>query len=297
MESAADIAKQIFIHQCLQIFGFSFLFWDHIISLEAEVRHIWARPKGRSAYIFFIHRYSALLGNISVIIITLLTTVRPQKCANESLLIYRQVLLFFTQAVIYVLTVELTLWLIMRIKWTLIAQKSTVAPMELGTTAGCQRGPSHNTAIRLAGAWEASFSCDTILFVLTLIKTYQLQRKSVLKTNLISLILRDAYMESVLRLMALANLLNILTFYIYLLICNFVPQFAPLYLRGGLSTFATCISVTMVSHMMLNLHESTEEGLYSTTVNTDTMIYMANPPAGTEAISYVFSTVFEDEYL
>ncbi|KAF8874539.1 hypothetical protein BD779DRAFT_1566256, partial [Infundibulicybe gibba] len=52
--------------------------------------------------------------------------------------------------------------------------------------------------------------------------------------------------------MALSNLANILTFY-----------FCGPFLRGGLSTFSTSISVTMMSRLMLNLHETANVGIFS----------------------------------
>ncbi|KAJ7484839.1 hypothetical protein B0H11DRAFT_1162530 [Mycena galericulata] len=51
---------------------------------------------------------------------------------------------------------------------------------------------------------------------------------------------------------ALANLVNIITFFIG---GSLVP--------GSLATFATCMSVTMISRLMLNLHKRTEYGIFS----------------------------------
>ncbi|KAG7086843.1 hypothetical protein E1B28_002764 [Marasmius oreades] len=74
-------------------------------------------------------------------------------------------------------------------------------------------------AIRLAAAWEALFVYDTILFVLTLHKTWRERprRRGIVMTEgrvylpLLSLILRDGAIYYA--VMALANLVNILTFY------------------------------------------------------------------------------------
>ncbi|KAF8071654.1 hypothetical protein FPV67DRAFT_889162 [Lyophyllum atratum] len=53
--------------------------------------------------------------------------------------------------------------------WVLFGQKS--APAEQGS--GCHIGLERITAIRLAGAWEALFVYDTILFCLTMAKTWK----------------------------------------------------------------------------------------------------------------------------
>ncbi|KAG5734400.1 hypothetical protein E4T56_gene7159 [Termitomyces sp. T112] len=66
--------------------------------------------------------------------------------------------------------------------------------------------------------------------------------------------------------MAFANLANILTFYL----CG------P-FMRGGLSTFASGISVTMISRLMLNLHENANAGIYSTMTHNTHMEYISPP--------------------
>jgi len=122
---------------------------------------------------------------------------------------------------------------------------------------------SQDTAIRLAGAWEALFVYDLLIFSLTLRKTWKARKDhSITGINvpLISLILRDGAIYFA--VMALCNLSNILTFYL----CG------P-FLRGGLSTFASSISVTMMSRLMLNLHETAELGIMSTTEQTMDIAY------------------------
>ncbi|KAG1732498.1 hypothetical protein EDB19DRAFT_1733757 [Suillus lakei] len=58
--------------------------------------------------------------------------------------------------------------------------------------------------------------------------------------------------------MALSNIPNILTFYI-----------GSVGLRGSLSTFTGCISVTLVSRLMLNLHRTIDTGILSTPAQDD----------------------------
>ncbi|KAG1824937.1 uncharacterized protein BJ212DRAFT_1323397 [Suillus subaureus] len=57
------------------------------------------------------------------------------------------------------------------------------------------------------------------------------------------------------RAMTLINLPNILTYY-YIT-------------RGNLATLTSCMSVTFVSRLVLNLHESTDDGIFSTTIRDD----------------------------
>ncbi|KAK0437462.1 uncharacterized protein EV420DRAFT_1588018 [Desarmillaria tabescens] len=70
------------------------------------------------------------------------------------------------------------------------------------------------------------------------------------------------------RAMALATLSNVLTFYVcsisslitFGLMCE---QLAGPFLRGGLSSFASSVSVTLMSRLVLNLHQTTDTGVMS----------------------------------
>ncbi|KAF8874545.1 hypothetical protein BD779DRAFT_1678688 [Infundibulicybe gibba] len=138
-------------------------------------------------------------------------------------------------------------------QWALLGQQNRVAQK----LPGCHIGISHDTSMRLAAAWVALFAYDSIIFVLTLAKTWQAGRK--IKINrplpIIALLLRDGSIYFA--VMALANLANILTFY-----------FCGPFLRGGLSTFSNDISVTMMSRLMLNLHETATVGIFSGPIST-----------------------------
>ncbi|KIM64890.1 hypothetical protein SCLCIDRAFT_1212993 [Scleroderma citrinum Foug A] len=63
--------------------------------------------------------------------------------------------------------------------------------------------------------------------------------------HLVALLLRDGSIYFV--FMACAVLSNIISFYVF-----------PSLLRGVFTTFSICVAVTMVSRLMLNLHQSTD---------------------------------------
>ncbi|KAJ3991063.1 hypothetical protein F5050DRAFT_1342829 [Lentinula boryana] len=44
------------------------LLYDHLLTLDLEVQHIWAQPKRRSAIWYFILRYLVSCGEISVLV-------------------------------------------------------------------------------------------------------------------------------------------------------------------------------------------------------------------------------------
>jgi len=140
--------------------------------------------------------------------------------------------------------------------WSLVGQQSTFPTI----TAGCHMALSDKTGIHIAVAWEALFVYDSLVLVLTLLKTYNARHRhnftSTGRTNIVSLVLRDGAIYYA--VMATANLANLLTFYL-----------ADALLKGCLSSFASCLSVTMMSRLMLNLHSTATSGIFSTFPTSD----------------------------
>ncbi|KIM74721.1 hypothetical protein PILCRDRAFT_695652 [Piloderma croceum F 1598] len=84
--------------------------------------------------------------------------------------------------------------------------------------------------------------------------------------------------------MALANLANILTFYL-----------ARPTLRGCLSLCASCISVTMMSRFMLNLHSAASAGIFSTLPTSDASNGMAFTPRVPNNLPFVMNTSYHTD--
>ncbi|RDB22108.1 hypothetical protein Hypma_010738 [Hypsizygus marmoreus] len=269
---AVDAAQQILIHNYFHLVAVSVLLYDHLMTFGNEVDYLWRRSKARSAYWFFLHRYFAFFGNIVVMILGF-TTLSAQRFAFVAHSLNFTIVSFFQILVCVLLTLRIYALYSCSLRilaymvgsgtivagvlcWTLFGQKITSA----GHGSGCHIGLSSDTAIRLAGAWEALFVYDSILFTLTMAKTWRgrhefpFNRASV---PVIYLIFRDGAIYFA--VMALANFANIMTFY-----------FCGPFMRGGLSTFGSAISVTMMSRLMLNLHESADAGIHSTTLSVFT---------------------------
>ncbi|KAF8876004.1 hypothetical protein BD779DRAFT_1804446 [Infundibulicybe gibba] len=141
--------------------------------------------------------------------------------------------------------------------WAVFANQNTTVSQQM---FDCHTGLSYDTSKRLAIAWEALFAYDSIVFALTVMKTWRAGRNIEIRARrlpIITLLLRDGAIYFA--VMALSNLANILTFY-----------FCGPFLRGGLSEFSTTssISVTMMSRFMLNLHETGDVGIFSTQIST-----------------------------
>ncbi|KAJ3520567.1 hypothetical protein NMY22_g12697 [Coprinellus aureogranulatus] len=234
------------------------LFYDHALTLKLEIAHLWTRPKTPSAHWFFINRYFAFFTNISVLILANVTLehdvkrffliipwLRVLNFILFRLLLGLRVYALYNRSkahLAYILGSGIVLAGIAC--YVMFGQKGKVAEV-----AGCHTGLSKNTtscidavssgislAISgLAGAWEALFVFDSILFAFTLYKTLRERRDhriTGININLITLILRDG--------------------------C--------LYFASALLIFEAAFQHLRVamSRMMLNLHQTADEGIYST---------------------------------
>ncbi|KAF9066683.1 hypothetical protein BDP27DRAFT_1404260 [Rhodocollybia butyracea] len=235
------------------------LFYDHLITLHSEIRLLWKRPKNASGYLFFVNRYLAL-GNIVTAVALFPNSFTPSifrpvtegvVFAIFSLRIYalygcrRVVLLAFT--IITISGTVISIW------FSLPKDPST--PSNLG----CQIILSPNDGSTTAVGWEGLMVADAILFSLTIRKAYQVHFSlSGIKVgrSLLSVVVRDGSLYFL--VMTLLNLANIISLHVA----------SPL--QGNLSAFVGCLSVTLTSRMILNLHEAADTGLY--TDHTTTVI-------------------------
>ncbi|KAJ7330503.1 hypothetical protein DFH08DRAFT_967038 [Mycena albidolilacea] len=234
------------------------LFFDHLITLDIEINLLWRRGKSFSAYWFFINRYFGFLSGIAVLALPFLT-VSPETCQNYSFI--RELILVATQAIastIMVLRVyalygrsRRVLWFLCVLALGLVAisvfsftQQQAIRATILG---GCHFNLSEKTSYHLASSWEALFIFDTAIFILTIYNAYTTRRRMMPTASLYTRIIHDGAI-----VMALANLVNIATFYF----ADSVSIFP-----GGFATVASTISITMISRLILNLHEHANAGL------------------------------------
>uniref|UniRef100_A0A0W0G9Q8 DUF6533 domain-containing protein n=1 Tax=Moniliophthora roreri TaxID=221103 RepID=A0A0W0G9Q8_MONRR len=255
------------IHEITQVVAVSFLYWDHLITLGDEVKHVWAHPKSRSSFLFLFLRYFGLTSNTSVLILAKsplshdlqslqsLSTDPPHFIPNlfsaTVLLTLRIYALFNCDKRILVFLCGSAVIFLGMAAYFLVGQEKVRYPIEIG----CHIGISHQTALGLSGVWTALFAYDAILFLLTTSRTYRYWLRSRFefgteRLTLVSLMFRDGAIYFF--VMAMATLSNILTFHL-----------SGPFMRGGLSSFASCVSVTLMCRLMLNLHASADTGIYT----------------------------------
>lgn len=282
---------QILRHNYLHFFAITCLYYDHFLTFEGEVEFIWKRRKSHSSLWFFLNRYLAFFGNLVVTVLGF-TTLSDTSCRHYSL--FRQILLIVQQVIVCTLLTLRTYALYGRSSrvlrfllgsgfvlagvclWAMFGQKS--APSQIGS--GCHIGLSKVTAIRLASAWEALFVYDCFIFGLTVAKAWSTRRDhdiTGINVPLVTLVLRDGALYFA--VIGFGNFMNMVSFY-----------FGGPFLRGGLSTFASNLSVTMMSRLMLNLHESAEEGNLSTVQTNTNVDYASNYETGVVELDTVCSS-------
>lgn len=253
--------------------GNSILIYDHMITLPEEIAFIWRRPKALFAILFLLNRYIALLGNICGLVMDFVH-VSDESCSKYAL--YRQLAIFLQTAIVCVMMTirtyalygcskRLLTWMtIVMIALAGLACADTFGQfsgnVETVPEVGCNETFSKAVATRIGLAYVALFVFDLFIFVLTvykICKTDSLLRLSlVTRKNIIDIIFRDGAMFF--GVMTLSNILNILTYFI-----------GSVGIRGSLSTFTSCLSVTLISRLMLNLHQTTDTGIFSTPAQDD----------------------------
>ncbi|KAG1732941.1 hypothetical protein EDB19DRAFT_1911754 [Suillus lakei] len=280
--------QQLWMHLYAILVANSILIYDHLATLPEEVAFIWRRPKALSAILFLVNRYVALLGNIFGLYIDFLPKSSDERFRFQFLhicyfaqrrlscvkyTICRQ-LFFFSQGLIvcFVLTIRiyalygcnkrLLTWIII-IGFALAggACAGTIGNFSGNATilpgVGCYETYTAEVAARIGLAWVALFVFELLIFILTvyrICKTRGLLRLSLFtRSNAIDIIFHDGAMYF--GAMTLINIPNILTYYS-----------GSVNTRGSLATFTSSMSATLISRLVLNLHESMDTGILSTTV-------------------------------
>ncbi|KAF8980362.1 hypothetical protein BDQ17DRAFT_1263892, partial [Cyathus striatus] len=273
-------------------------YYDHLITTGNEINFLWRRPKGPRTFWFFLNRYFSFFGNLVEIIITFMTI--PDAVFNcrkllscKAYNLFRQLFLVLNQIIVCILLALRiyalysrsfrilvymacsTAVLLIVGFWSLFDQKHSASqPL---TRTGCHLGLTRENAIHTASPWEALIVYETMIFGFILYMNWTTRGyHGVKRINipLFSLILRDGRL-----LYVYDTLIKTLIFDRCSILCPF--------LRGALSTFASSISVTMMSRIMLNLHENPGVGMYSTSQPISTMQYSDSTHSGCEQMGDV----------
>ncbi|KAG1763309.1 hypothetical protein EDD22DRAFT_1023316 [Suillus occidentalis] len=248
------------------------LIYDHMVTLPEEITFIWCHPKMLSAMFFLVNRYVALIGNIYGLFIDFLPAASyemagsPHISAEVSPLLseFREFFFFLQQiivcrgacagtfspgdnshTVIYVLGDDCH---------NSFTKETYVIPF-IGCAPAQESWQSRplwtGLGRRLArlGDFGRLFSSNRNILDIIF-------QDGIFFVTLVIYILNQANAGAI--AMTLINIPNILTYY-----CGSDIT------RGNLATFTSCMSVTLISRLVLNLHKSTDHGIFSTTIRDD----------------------------
>ncbi|KAG1790866.1 hypothetical protein EV424DRAFT_909236 [Suillus variegatus] len=259
-------SQQLWIHLYAVLVANSILIYDHIATLPEEIAFIWRRPKALSSKLFLVNRYIALVGNIFALCIDFLPIcVKYTLCRQLFFLFQGLIVCLILTIRIYALygcSKRVLIWMIIiGFILVIVACAGTFGHFSSNATiypgVGCYETYTAAIAARVGLAWVALFVFELLIFILTvyrICKTRGLLRLSLFtRSNAINIVFHDGAMYF--GAMTLINIPNILTYYS-----------GSVNTRGSLATFTSSMSATLISRLVLNLHESMDTGILSTTV-------------------------------
>ncbi|KIK40386.1 hypothetical protein CY34DRAFT_269993 [Suillus luteus UH-Slu-Lm8-n1] len=287
MDTIAAEAQEILFCTYAILAGNSILMYDHVATLPEEIAFIWRRPKALSGMLFLFNRYLALLANISSLVVAyaplsderfvsswfLNITQQRYSCMRYTL--FRQLSLIFQAIVVCLIMTIRTYALYGGSKRLLACLTIIMSALAIAVSVGsfgqflgnavllpgigCYETYAAATAARLGLAWLAEMVFELLIFILIvyrICKTKGLRLSLVTRGNIIDIIFHDGAMYF--GAMALINTPNIITYYS-----------GSVAVRGSLSTLTSCLSVTLMSRLMLNLHKSIDTGILSITTHDE----------------------------
>ncbi|KAG2125041.1 hypothetical protein DEU56DRAFT_826099 [Suillus clintonianus] len=270
MDTASETQPQMSMNLYALLVANSVLMYDHVATLTEEITFIWCCPKAPFAILFLVNRYFALLSNIYVLSINSL----PGSESCPKYLLSRELLIFVQQIIVcFMLTLRtyalygcskrLITWMVI-ISFALVGLALAGSSGHSLSTAvgvpgfGCYESYTTETAVSPGLAWASLFVYELLIFALTVFRICNTKGLSLVmsRRNILDIIFQDGAIYFV--AMTVFNIPNILTFY-----CGSDT------IRGSLATFTSCMSVTLISRLVLNLHKPIDTGISSSLIPDD----------------------------
>ncbi|KII90483.1 hypothetical protein PLICRDRAFT_534452 [Plicaturopsis crispa FD-325 SS-3] len=248
-DTPISLARSAVLYNYAGATSLTVLFFDMALTFSTEVDYIWRKPLSTSSVVFFlnrcqnIHIFQQVYFFVSQILVVLVLCMRIYALYGCT----RKVAALLV-CVVIIATGLCT--------WSVVATEGAHTVYFFG---GCRDPYSTMDAPKAMYAalpWEAMFVVESVIFFLTARKSPNFGRELRPisgRMSLTAVMLRDgsAYFAA----MASVTLAQILTVYL-----------APSAMTGFLSTFSNCLAVTLISRLMLNLHETAHAGLLTTNV-------------------------------
>ncbi|KAF7300525.1 hypothetical protein HMN09_00937000 [Mycena chlorophos] len=269
----ATIRYQIAVSRYLVFSPFVVLVYDHLLTLDDEVARYWPRRRRDGSgdqdnrltfgsVLFFLNRYTALLGTIPVLAEFLLSTDDPAKhsmCVCAAFTTYHGAFALFSQIPVALILITRTYALYEQNKAVLAAMTFVCVGSIINALAfiltgqprdtlsaplaalGCPGATPNDFAKRGAIAWSGLLVFDLMIFVLTVAKTLKPGLSGSRRgESLFLVLLRDGALY-----FAVLSLLNAINIYSY-------AAGGPI-MSGAGTTFTNVFSSVGASRLMLNL--------------------------------------------
>ncbi|KAJ7051367.1 hypothetical protein C8F01DRAFT_1339892 [Mycena amicta] len=282
--SEATIQNQLNISRDLVFIPFVIVVYDYLLTLDEEVSRYWGTRMTWGSALFYLNRYSTILGTLPVAVEFTLTTSDPAKhhpyplpvsvqpyqlpCRCLGFHSYHSYFALFSQMLVAILLIARTYALYERNKVVLAVMISVtvgaiivaLVVLLLGGTRdtldprlellGCPGATAHDDTTRAAIAWSGMLVFDVMIFLLTVFKALE---HGIRGQNLFSP-LGAVYFG----IMVATNAGNIGTY----------TMGGPI-LSGVGTTLTNVMSSVVISRLMLNLRDPRILSAYHRRVRTD----------------------------
>ncbi|KAJ7763986.1 hypothetical protein DFH07DRAFT_956260 [Mycena maculata] len=257
------------IYRYVFLAGLVIVIYDHLLTLNTEIKYIWLTKLRPSTYWFIAARYIGLIGNIIVLDqVRFYVLLKRMLIVWEIFIIIQEVLIETTLSIRLFAIYDRNIWVLVPLL-ALVCISGTLAvvgAIKLDVPAqnlaapglnGCNTPYPRSAADHVAKAWmvmsvhfdffrqtrlwfEGSFNLASP----AMCSSYMQRHTSRLYAgSLIQRMLKDGSMYF--GVIVLATIANISTFYL-----------GDILLSGFLSWFTSSLSVTLLCRLMLNLHEA-----------------------------------------
>ncbi|KAJ7866656.1 hypothetical protein B0H13DRAFT_2670683, partial [Mycena leptocephala] len=255
--SEVEIHQQLEISRYLVLIPFSILVFDYALTFEEEVTRYWATGLTWGTALFYINRYSALIGTIPILVELQLTTIDPNKMVVQgfstlpalfvllsqilvaAMLIMRTYALYGRSKIILAFMLSVTFAAIGFAVYILLAGNNQDSLDPHLKAIGCPTPSPHDSDIRTAAAWSGMLIFDVMIFLLTAYKALKYATRS---RSLFSVLVRDGSLYFI--IMIAANAANIGTY----------TMGGPI-ISGSATTVVNALSSVMITRLMLNLRD------------------------------------------
>ncbi|KAL0570937.1 hypothetical protein V5O48_011021 [Marasmius crinis-equi] len=248
--SPAQFQRDLNVNAYINLVSFTLLYYEYLITFEAEVTRIWAHTTlNTPTVIFYLNRYVTLFGHIPIVVQYFWTAPGSDfkreyyavliQIMVGVMLIARTYALYERNKKILTGLVLFTVGAIIHGGWAVYTAKSDERHEDPVPYIGCPSSVGASLGERLAAAWLGMLIFDTIVFILTLYKALRIGR---VRGNLLPLLVRDGTLYY--GVMISCNLGNILTFFL-----------GDRIIRGLLTTFTNVMASILISRLVLNLRD------------------------------------------